>query len=144
VALLYVGQGDSSVVIAADGQYHKTMLVDTNLDAKCGGIDVPRLMVDLLDGAALDVFVNTHPHKDHLCGLKELAAAVEVRDVWHSGHVPGNDHCEPFAQLTELMEAVSATGGEIVELLGCRHPKRFGDLEYRVVLPGRVRRRGDR
>lgn len=65
IVFLYVGQGESTIVLAADGATYRSFLVDINCDAERKGIDVPRLMKDLLSGAVLDVFVNTHPHNDH-------------------------------------------------------------------------------
>lgn len=65
---LYVGQGDATIVLVKDGSGYKCLLVDINLDEKNGGINVPELMKDLLndEGGKLTVFVNTHPHNDHL------------------------------------------------------------------------------
>ena len=69
---LYVGQGDSTLFFIKDGDRYATMLVDINLDEKNGGINVPELVQKVLGkGNKLDVFLNTHPHEDHLCGIKE-------------------------------------------------------------------------
>ena len=76
VGMLYVGQGDSSVVLVKDGDGYKTVLIDINRDTESNnGINVPKLMKDLLadqDGR-LDLFVNTHLHKDHLDDITELS-----------------------------------------------------------------------
>src|ERR1700687_2107281 len=96
VVVLYVGQGNSAIVLAADSSTYKTMLVDINLDKKAKGIDVPRLMADLVGDIGLDIFTNTPPHDDHLCAVVELDQAVTIGEVWHSGHVPGPDDCDAF------------------------------------------------
>jgi beta-lactamase superfamily II metal-dependent hydrolase len=92
VGMLYVGQGDASVVLVKDGTTYKTILIDINRDAEGNnGINVPRLMKDLLtdQDRRLDLFVNTHPHNDHLDDITELNESVDIHEVWESGHVPG-------------------------------------------------------
>jgi beta-lactamase superfamily II metal-dependent hydrolase len=88
VAMLYVGQGASTIIMAVDGSNYQVMLLDIHLDENLGGIDVPRLMVDLLDGGRIDAFINSHPHNDHLCGVEQLLEAVPIDAIWHSGHFP--------------------------------------------------------
>jgi beta-lactamase superfamily II metal-dependent hydrolase len=135
VAVLHVGQGNSAIVMAADGSSYKTLLVDINLDSKSDGIDVPKLVKDLLGGGDLDVFVNTHPHNDHLCGLSELSEEIDIQNVWHSGHNPGPNHCERYAELQALIKKVENAGGDVVELEGSRSSSLIGEVEYYVLSP---------
>ena len=88
---LYVGQGDCTIVLLKDGDGYKSLIVDINRDEKNGGIDVPKLVEDLLEDedGKLDVFVNTHPHNDHLRDVIPLSDEVDIQEVWHSGHRPG-------------------------------------------------------
>jgi competence protein ComEC len=124
---LYVGQGESILLLVPDGQSWKYMLVDTNTDIERGGIDIPKLLKDLLDGG-LDIFVNTHPHNDHLKGLKEIDASVPIKQVWHSGHKPGKDHDESYQELIKVMKRV---GDENVFLLkGSREENKLDDKNY--------------
>lgn len=78
---LYVGQGESTLLVIPVGQGWKYMLVDTNNDMANGGIDVVKLLNDLLDNG-LDVFANTHPHNDHLKGIKTIHDSVTIKEVW--------------------------------------------------------------
>lgn len=140
VAFLYVGQGDSQVVIIRDGTAYKTLVVDINRDKEGnGGISVPRLMKDLLahqDGR-LDVFVNTHPHNDHLDDITELSESVDIQEIWHSGHVPGKQHQDSFKELKAVVKKVKKKYGEEaeIELEGSRSAKSIGDAEYYVLAP---------
>jgi beta-lactamase superfamily II metal-dependent hydrolase len=138
VVFLYVGQGDSTIVMIKDGATYKTILVDINKDKEGnGGINVPRLMKDLLkdQGGKLDVFVNTHPHNDHLDDITELSNSVDIREVWHSGHVPGNDHRESY---DELMAVKKKHGNDAeTELLGSRSSSQIGEAEYYVLAPAK-------
>src|SRR5712692_6553708 len=93
---LHVGQGSSAVVFIADGDSYLVLLVDINKDSKSGGINVPRMMKDLLDGGSLYAFVNTHPHDDHICDVKELSEAITIDRVWHSNHRPSKKHGSKF------------------------------------------------
>ena len=95
---LYVGQGESTLLVIPNGQGWKYMLIDTNTDVENGGIDVVKLLKVLLDNS-LDVFVNTHPHNDHLKGVKTIYDAVTIKEVWHSGHTPGKAHYDACAKL---------------------------------------------
>ncbi|MDP9471864.1 MAG: competence protein ComEC [Chloroflexota bacterium] len=135
VVFLYVGQGSSTLLLCADGDTYQTLLLDINLDEKRGGIDVPRLMEDLLDGDSLDVFVNSHPHNDHLYGLDKLRESVTIEAIWHSGHVPSEDHDEVYALLVDALTEVEDAGGEIEELDSSRTAKVIGEVECYVLAP---------
>jgi competence protein ComEC len=135
VAFLYVGQGASAVVFVADGVGYKVLLVDINLDNGAGGIDVPRLMKDLLNGQGLYAYVNTHPHDDHLRGVKKLSDAVRILNVWHSGHIPSKKYGACFDELKEVIEKVKKDGGSEVELEGSRSMKSLGEGFYYVLSP---------
>jgi beta-lactamase superfamily II metal-dependent hydrolase len=135
VAFLYVGQGSSAVVFVADGAGYKVLLVDINLDEGCGGIDVPRLMKDLLDGQSLHAFVNTHPHDDHLRGVEDLSDAVKINNVWHSGHIPSKKYGASYDNLKRVIAKVKEAGGTEVVLEGSRSPKSLGEARYYVLAP---------
>lgn len=130
---LYVGQGDATLLAIPSGQDFEFMLIDTNLDEEREGIDMPRLLSDLLDGE-LQYFVNTHPHKDHLTGLAEIRdAGVEVKSVWHSGHKPGADHKEVFEDLEALIKELGDENVTVLE--GTRDDQVVGDVSYNVLAP---------
>ena len=136
---LYVGQGDATIVLVKDGSGYKCLLVDINLDEKNGGINVPELMKDLLndEGGKLTVFVNTHPHNDHLRGLIELSDAVDIQEAWHSGHKPGKKHDDAYQDLQKVISKVKKKHGpdSETELEGSRQAKSIGDAEYYVLAP---------
>lgn len=132
---LYVGQGASTVLLARDGTTYQTLLLDINLDAERGGINVPALMKDLLEGAPLDVFANSHPHNDHLCGLDKLRDAVTIDAVWHSGHEPSADHANVYQLLQDLIDEVQLNGGTVEELCGSRTVRAIGGAECYVIAP---------
>jgi len=137
VVVLYVGQGASAIVLAADGGAYKVLLVDINLDRKNGGIDVPRLMSDLLDGQQLEAFANTHPHDDHLRGVEELSDDVDILAVWHSGHKPSKKYGDSYEQLKKVIDKVKKKHGADAEVVleRSRTAKTIGDAEYYVLAP---------
>lgn len=132
-AFLYVGQGSSTIVLARDGSSYKTLLIDINLDPENGGVNVPLLMSDLLEGKKLDVFVNTHPHDDHLGGVVELSEKVKIGEVWHSGHKPGKKYDDAYKNLQKVIKTAK-DGGEI-QLKGSREEKVIGEAMYYVLAP---------
>ncbi len=138
VVFLYVGQGASAVVIVADGDDYKTLLVDTNVDVSAGGIDVPRLMDDLLDGGDLHAFVNTHPHNDHLESCLALSEKVNIKEVWHSGHVPSKKYGEAYyGEFKKVLDKVKKKQGNEAEIIleGSRSATTLGNAEYYVLGP---------
>ncbi len=134
-AFLHVGQGSSAVVLAADGGTYQTMLVDIHLDEDHGGVDVPRLAADLVEDGRLDVFVNSHPHNDHLCGIEKLHDAVGIGEIWHSGHIPSVEHEGAYQELQRVIDRVIEEGGVEEELCGSRTPRPFGEAECYVLAP---------
>jgi beta-lactamase superfamily II metal-dependent hydrolase len=135
VVFLHVGQGSSTIVLVSDGTGYRTILVDINLDASCDGIDVPKLMKDLVGDQGLDLFINSHPHNDHLCGVKGLSDAVTIKNVWHSGHVPGRDNEAAYKELLSVIDKVARNGGGVEELCGSRSPRAIGEAECYVLAP---------
>lgn len=140
VVFLYVGQGDSTIVLVKDGDTYKSILVDINRDMeRLGGINVPALMKDLLEecDGKLDVLINTHPHNDHVDDVTELSEEVDIQSVWHSGHVPGKKHQDSYKELQKVIDKVRKAHGEdaIVELAGSRTAEVIGEAEYHVLAP---------
>ena len=79
-----VGQGDSIFVQFPNGS---TMLVDAGPgDA---GPTVVRYLKDL-GVRKIDILVLTHPHSDHLGGMKDVLDAFEIGKVWDSGYQHGS------------------------------------------------------
>lgn len=74
VAVLEVGQGDSILLSGGDGRY---ALVD-------GGPDGVLIMERLAEYGVtrLDLVVLTHVHADHVTGLLDVVAGMEVGQVW--------------------------------------------------------------
>lgn len=135
VVFLYVGQGESTLLLVPDGGGgHLSLLVDCNRSESLKGIDAAAFLVDTLGkDRPLDAFANTHPHKDHLCGLAEIAEAVTIKSVWHSGHKPSKAHEEVFGELRKVIDGLPAD--QVRQLLGSRTPFLFGLAEIHVVAP---------
>jgi beta-lactamase superfamily II metal-dependent hydrolase len=123
--------------LAASNGGFEVLVVDIHTDAKNSGINVPRLVKDLIEGEtdSIRAFVNTHPHNDHLCGVSELSDSVTIDEVWHSGHNPGKEHKDAYDQLQKVIEVVKKRGGKEVKLEGSRTASKLGDIEYFVLAP---------
>ena len=135
VCFLYVGQGSSLVFLVRDVDTYRVLLADVNLDEARGGIDVPALLKDL--SPTLTAFINTHPHDDHLRGVKEVGQAVDVEQIWHSGHKPGRRAGNYYCDLTDLIAVVKEKHGDdaIVQLEGSRSEKPLFDAGLYVLAP---------
>jgi competence protein ComEC len=76
IVCLDAGQGDATIVRLPNG---KVMVVDCNVD------NSPEDIVKYLKDAGIkriDYLVITHPHYDHMSGMKEIADNFEVGEVW--------------------------------------------------------------
>lgn len=135
VCFLYVGQGSSLLFLVRDGDTYRTLVADCNLDEGRGGINVPALLKDL--SPSLYAFINTHPHDDHLRGVKEIAEAVTVERVWHSGHKPGRKAGNYYSDLTDLIADVKKRNGNgaVRELAGSRSLEPLLDASMYVLAP---------
>jgi len=137
----YVGQGDCTLHLIPDGKNGFVyVLVDVNRSDKIRGVDVVRVLEDLLPKAeggrpTLDVFVNTHPHGDHLGGIDELVKRIKVRAVWHTGFEPSDQHEAAFRGLKDLVAAVDRGGGAVLEYSGTRETATIGTVSYNILSP---------
>ncbi len=131
---LNVGQGDSTLLIIPDGTGHKYVLTDSHQDDKKGSIDIIKLLEDLLEGQKrkLDIYINTHPHKDHLGKVKEMYEnkKIGIKQVWHSGHKPGGDHKDAYKDLEYVMEKVGKEN--VFQLKGSREDNKLDDKEVKL------------
>ena len=113
------------------------MLADINLDEEDGGINVPELVQKALGkGNKLDVFLNTHPHKDHLRGIKQLDEEVGFKKVMHADYDPGkdaNDYWKDFNKIIERMK--KADRESVVEIDGSYSETKFFDAKIHVLAP---------
>ena len=97
-----VGQGESTLITFPDG---KRMLVDGGGNAREGAQDVgERLLAPALwrlGVKKIDYMVLTHPHPDHMQGLKYVAANFEVGEFWEGSATDSKDYRELHRILAE-------------------------------------------
>lgn len=136
---LYVGQGSAILLLVRDSDTYRALLVDCNMDKKNGGINVPTLVKDIVNGDALYAFVNTHPHDDHLRGIDEVREAVTVDRVWHTGFEPGNKRGNEFGHLEDLIADVRKRNGDdaIVVMRGSKSSQELLDAEFFTLAPAK-------
>lgn len=142
VVFLYVGQGDSTLLVVPAGAAYKYVLIDSNEDESAGGIKLLNMLKDLFKGTEdkLEVYINTHPHKDHLDMVKKIYKEVGIRQVWHSGHKPGSEHKDAYKDLEYVMKEVGEEN--VFRLRGSREDNKLdettiklGDTDYNVLAP---------
>lgn len=139
---LYVGQGDATLLVVPDGGKRKYVLIDSNHGESCGGIDLIKLFKDLFkeETDKIDVYINTHPHKDHLSKIKELYEDIGIKQIWHSGHKPGGEHKDVYKDLEYVMTKLGKEN--VFCLKGSREENKLddkelklGDVNYNVLAP---------
>lgn len=132
---LYVGQGSSTLILVKNGITYDTWVIDINLDRKNGGIDVPLLVKDLVNGDKIRAFLNTHPHDDHMCGVTQLSDVVAIDEVLHSGHKPSKKYGSCFDELQAVIKKVKKNGGTETVLLGSNSSEATGEAEFHILSP---------
>lgn len=141
IIFLYVGQGDSTLLVVPNGEKHMYVLIDSHQDESAGGIDILRLLEDLFeDKEELDVYINTHPHNDHLGAVKEIYKEIGIKQLWHSGHKPGGGHKEVYKDLEYVIKKLEAEN--VFRLKGSREQNKLedkivklGDIDYNTLAP---------
>ncbi len=122
------------------------MLLDNNIDRSAGGIDTVKLLKDLLGEKNLDVFMNTHPHKDHTEGIEAIHKEVGVKEVWHSGHEPGEKHDDAYQEMKRVIKNIGSENeykffgsNDLNKIRKCdgetQLVKKLGDVDYQVLSP---------
>jgi len=139
---LYVGQGEATILAIPNGETYNYVLIDSNADTTCGGIDLVRMLKDLFKNTdeKIEVFINTHPHKDHLQQIKKIHDEIGIKQVWHSGHKPGSDHKESYEELEYVMKEVG--DDNVYKLKGTTEDNklddnivRLSDITYNILAP---------
>ena len=81
VYVLDIGQGDSTLIVSPTG---KTVLIDAGDRGKDG------LVLGALDlfagGRRVDLFIASHPHRDHIGGADKVIRGATVRSILDSGY----------------------------------------------------------
>ncbi|MCC8058570.1 MBL fold metallo-hydrolase [Cloacibacillus sp.] len=125
-----VGQGDCSLFILPNGQ---------NIVIDAGPEKNAKQTVRYLKSCGVkkvDLLVATHPHEDHIGGMKELLSAFPVGKVWDSGYNHGSRVQRDFYRAVK--EGKIAFG----------RPKRgfsesFGDVRVDVLGPAKLLKNTD-
>jgi beta-lactamase superfamily II metal-dependent hydrolase len=118
-------------------------LVDINLDRKRGGTDVVRVLEDVLPREngkpVLDLFINTHPHNDHICGVDQLNERIRVKQVWHTGFEPSDHHAGNYQHLVRLIQDVKRREGDeaVFEYQGTRKDTAIGCADAHIISPAK-------
>ena len=101
ITFLSVGQGESTLITFPDGRH---MLVDGGGNTGESGRDVgERLLAPALWSLGIDTLdyvVLTHPHPDHLQGLKYVAANFRVGEFWEG---MGSDQTDDYRELMRIL-----------------------------------------
>lgn len=146
---LYTGQGESTLLVIPTGskkEDYMYVLVDSDLDKEPNEINLVDMFKDLFkNGGKLSAFINTHPHNDHMGGIREIYDEVGFAEVWHSNHKPGGDHKDKFEDLKYVIKKVGKSNefflkgtndiNKIRKSDDTELKKKLGDIDYQVFSP---------
>lgn len=106
VTFIYTGQGDSAIMAVPTGDGvddYTYILVDCDLDKEDNEVNIKNVLTDLLDGGEVPIYINTHPHKDHTGGIKEIYDELGIKEVWHSNHTSIGKHKDSNDELQYVL-----------------------------------------
>lgn len=146
---LYTGQGETTLLIIPTGPNpsdYMYVLLDSDLDKEPKEVDLVRLFKDLFkNSGALAVFINTHPHDDHLGGIKEIYDEVGFKEVWHSNHNPGKKKGDSFEDFKYVLKKVgkaneyhlkgTSEANKIRKTDDTEVIKKLGNVDYIILSP---------
>jgi competence protein ComEC len=146
---LYTGQGESILLVIPTGNAvadYMYVLVDSDRDKEPNEIDLVEMFKDLFKvSGKLNTFINTHPHNDHIGGIKEVYDEIGFTEVWHSNHKPGPKHKDKYEDLKYVIDKVGKSNEYF--LLGTddinairtsgdvKIIKKLGNIDYHVLSP---------
>lgn len=146
---LYTGQGESTLMVIPTSTVkneYMYVLVDSDRDCEKDEVDLVTMFKDLFSSSGeLSVFINTHPHNDHIGGIKEVYDEIGFKEVWHSNHKAGGDHKKKYEEFTKVLKEVTKSNEYF--LRGTNDPnkirksddteitKRLGLIDYQVFSP---------
>lgn len=148
---LYTGQGESILLVIPTGPTvtdYMYVLVDSDRDKEPNEIDLVDMFNDLFKSSGeLETFINTHPHNDHIGGIKEIYDEIGFTEVWHSNHKPGPKHKDKYEGLKYVIDQVGKKNEYF--LLGTddmnairdsndkKVMKKLGNIDYQVLSPAK-------
>lgn len=145
---LYTGQGDSTIVAIPTGENaddYQYVLIDADLDKEDKEVNLVSLLKDLLGGEELSTFINTHPHKDHIGGIKEIYDEIGIAEVWHSNHTSTGEDEESYDEFQYVLGKVGTDNeyhlkgtndlNKIRDADGNEQVKKLGLIDYQVFAP---------
>ncbi|MET3129582.1 beta-lactamase superfamily II metal-dependent hydrolase [Arcicella rosea] len=146
---LYTGQGESTLLVIPTGSTvndYEYVLIDSDKDNEENEIDIVALFKDLFKTSGeLSKFINTHPHNDHVGGIKEIYDEIGFKEVWHSNHKAGGVHKKKYEDFISVVKAVGKNNEYF--LLGTNDLnkirtsedneiiKKLGLIDYQVLSP---------
>ncbi len=146
---LYTGQGESTLLVIPTGPNTKDymyVLLDCDRDKEPDEVDLVSLLKDLFktDGK-LKIFINTHPHNDHIGGVREIYDEIGFTEVWHSNHKAGGKHKKKYEDFTYVLGKVGKANEFFLrgtnDLNKIRKSddkeiiKKLGQIDYQVLSP---------
>ncbi len=146
---LYTGQGESTLLVIPTGPAvtdYMYVLVDSDRDKEPNEIDLIVMFKDLFKiSGKLSIFINTHPHNDHIGGIKDIYDEIGFSEVWHSNHKPGGEHKKKYKDFQYVLSKVGKNNEYF--LLGSNAQnkirksndeeviKKLGQIDYQVLSP---------
>lgn len=121
----YVGQGDSSLFVLPDGE---TILIDAGPED--GG---KKLVRDLkkLGIKKIDLLVATHPHSDHIGGMRQVISNFQIGKIWDSGFISNSPLQKNFYSTIQKKNIPFGRPKR-------GHSEKMGDVLVEVLAPARL------
>jgi competence protein ComEC len=121
----YVGQGDSSLFFLPNGE---TILIDAGPE-EAGKKLVKELKK--LGVKKIDLLVATHPHSDHIGGMRRIISNFQIGKIWDSGFISNSPLQKNFYSTIQSKEIPFGRPKR-------GHSEKMGDVLVQVLAPARL------
>lgn len=149
LVFLYTGQGETTLLVIPTGNGkddYMYVLLDSDLDKEPNEVNLVDMFKDLFKTSGeLELFINTHPHNDHIGGIKEIYDEIGFKEVWHSNHKPGGDHKKKYEELQYVINKVgkkneyhlkgTKDSNKLRDTEDSEVEKKLGNINYVVLSP---------
>lgn len=148
-AFLYTGQGEVTLMIIPTGEQvsdYIYVLIDCDEDKGKDEIEVVKMLQDLFeDEGKLSVYINTHPHKDHLAGIQSIYDNIGIDEVWHSNHKPSGSDDSSYQELKYVLKKIGKQNefhlkgtnslNTVQTVDEIKKVKKLGNVDFQVLSP---------
>jgi competence protein ComEC len=139
VTFLDVGEGDSALVDLPDG---RSMLIDAGGSLGAHQDLGQKVILPILLArrrTQIDIAVLTHPHPDHIGGMKTLLSRIRIKELWDTGQARAEWQWQKNQEMREAKYSLDLADKLKIRIRGpdelCHQPRQAGGASISLLWP---------